>query len=91
MQRCVVHEGDGYTKRRHTHLVVQLPHGVTECDVKILIGKIWGRSDWGRPINEAKECWDIPGIIKYLTKEGIDALDPFSSEFTPLPNQNQRE
>jgi hypothetical protein len=89
--RCVVHEGDGRTKRCHTHFVVRLPRGVTEGDVKSLIEKIWAHSDWGRPMNDAKECWDIARLIKYLTKEGLDALDPLNCEFELRPNENQQK
>jgi hypothetical protein len=87
LKRCVFHEGDGRDKRQHTHFVLQLPPGVTECRVRRLITSIWPASDWGRPLNDADPVYELSDLLRYLMKEGTDSVDVGNSELIRVPNK----
>jgi len=82
IERLVFHEGNGDTKRYHTHYVLKLPQDFTSETISEAIAKLWCRSDWGRPVLDNKDCYDIDGLIKYLLKEGTESFDPMSSHFS---------
>jgi hypothetical protein len=81
LPRAVFHEGDGKFVRNHTHMVIELPAGMTADQLKGLIRELWPGSDWGRKLIDSRECYDYARAVAYSLKEGFDAFDEENSFF----------
>ena len=83
LQNIDVAEGDGVNKRRHRHLIIEVPTShITEDKFRLRVSEIWKKSRWGsrnRVTKYEREvdvqiASDLDAVVRYLTKTGSDAL-----------------
>jgi hypothetical protein len=82
-------EGDGLIKRRHLHVLSQVPPGVSPAEYHHLIKAIASRLEWvHREIHVEALTYGASGRghepIRYCLKEGFDAFLPEASFLSPV-------
>ena len=70
----VTEGGDQSEKRRHRHMLIEIPARLSFSDFEILVRKIRTKSRWGDRLLDVQRAEDLTRVTAYMTKTGIDAI-----------------